>query len=61
MSVPDDPVLAFGLFRAGDARGIAAATHGLALAYWDGIGTRPTRPRGPRHDARRRSRGFRAR
>jgi TPR repeat protein len=35
-SVPDDPASAFALFRAGDARGIAAATHGLALAYWDG-------------------------
>jgi TPR repeat protein len=41
MSVADDPVLAFGLYLAGDARGIAAATHGLALAHWDGIGTRP--------------------
>jgi TPR repeat protein len=47
-SVPDDPAHAFALFRAGDARGIAAATHGLALAYWDGAGTPPIRrPRGP--------------
>jgi TPR repeat protein len=40
-SVPDDPERAFALFAAGDARGVAAATHGLAVAYWDGLGTAP--------------------
>jgi TPR repeat protein len=33
-----DPSRAVALFEAGDARGIPAATHGLALAYWDGTG-----------------------
>ncbi len=38
-AVPDDPARARDLFSAGDARGIPAATHGLAIAYWDGFGT----------------------
>jgi TPR repeat protein len=40
-AVPDDPAQALALLGAGDARGIAAATHGLALAHWDGAGTPP--------------------
>ena len=38
-AVPDDPWRAFDLYRAADARGIPAATHGLAIAHWDGLGT----------------------
>jgi len=38
-AVPDAPARAFDLYRAADARGIPAATHGLAIAHWDGLGT----------------------
>jgi TPR repeat protein len=38
-AVPDDPARALDLYRAGDARGVPAATHGLAIALWDGLGT----------------------
>ena len=56
-AVPDDPWRAFDLYRAADARGIPAATHGLAIAHWGraGHGARP-HDRACRDDARRRSR-----
>jgi TPR repeat protein len=56
--VPDAPELAFDLLRAGDARGIAAATHGLAIAHWDGVGTAPDPGRARAVMIARRSCGF---